>query len=172
MPVADQPPYLLDLGDAALGVAAVGLQQPEGDPGVQFGVAVVGGPGQFDGAAGDGDALGAGLVDHDPAGDHARAPRRAWRTAAVRSTSSRARDSSSQPSPRPRYLGDRERCDPEPGGTQRVRAPLRSISFRRALGDGVGAFALAAEAGGDGDLGQQVDEAERGAGAGRRRSGG
>ncbi len=156
-------PFLdrVHLGEAALGLAGVGEHAADGDPGVELYLLGAEHARVGHGAFGGGEVAGAGVVEHAPA----RGPDQDFGVHLGRGQpldellglgellpAVPAGHAGDQPGP----LG------PEPGGPQRVLLLLQQA--QRRLGDLQGAFALAAEAGGDGGLGQQVEPLERGGG--------
>lgn len=154
-------PDRVHLGEAALGVAGVGEQAAHRDAGVELDLLGPDHAGVVDGAFRGVEVAGAGVVEHAPA----RGPDQ---DLGVHLGRGQPLDellclgellpavATGQAGDEPGALG------PEPGGPQRVLVLLQQA--QRRLGDLQGAFAFAAEAGGDGRLGQQVEPLQRGGG--------
>ncbi|CAM5496415.1 hypothetical protein STANM309S_00324 [Streptomyces tanashiensis] len=151
---------LVHRGEPALGVTGRDHDGAEGDPGVQFDRFGLDEPRVLDGAFGGGERLGAGVAEHAPAG-------RADQDGGVDGGRREALDEflgtgDLGPAVAPAEVGlEAGHLGPEPGGAQRVVLVAVEEPERRAA-DLRGPLPLAAEPGGDGGLGEQVEVAQGG----------
>lgn len=147
------------LGDALVDGAGVSGEPASGEPGVQLDVLVADELGVLHGPVGGGECLGAGAVQGAPAG-HAHEDVGVhggrWQTA----DQVLGRGQFLPAVTAGEGLHQVGALDPEPGGAQRVRLAVQDP--HGLLGDGEGSFTVAAEAGGDGGFGHQVEVAQRG----------